>query len=76
MKALINSTLFYFLFPICCSLILVFIFFHIPDNFYYSLLALLFVVVSTTLLVKLLIPLRMKIDCSFELMLKKKNIEK
>jgi hypothetical protein len=76
MKTLVNSTLFYFLSPICFSLVLFLVFFHVPNNFHLSLFSLFFVLVSMTLLVRTLIPLRMKIDRSFELMLKSKEHRK
>lgn len=73
MKTLVNSTLFYFLAPICFSLVLLLVFFHIPNDFYLSLFALFFVIVSMTLLVKFLIPVKIKISRSFELILQKKE---
>lgn len=68
MKALVNSVLVYFLFPICFAFALLLVFFHVPDGFYLSLFTLLAVVVPVILLLRVFVPLKLELNQSFKVM--------
>lgn len=56
---MINSMVFYFLLPIYLATTMLFFFFHVPQEFYYSIISLLSIVTVPVLLSMLIKPLRM-----------------
>lgn len=68
MKALVNSVLLYFLFPICFAFALLLVFFNVPDGFHLSLFALLAVVVPVILLLRGFVPMKLDLSQSFKVM--------
>ncbi|PJE13963.1 hypothetical protein [Legionella sp.] len=66
MKKLINSIAFYFLLPAYFALVLLFIFFYIPETYYFGLFILYSIITVPVLLSMVLIPLNMRMNDYYE----------